>query len=88
MVLDAEAPVGEDIRNYLNLHYVGWTLADVRRELEERLHYESAYYDALLKRGVIVRPMGAAGFTDALRITVGLPSENARLLAALAELVG
>jgi len=38
------------IRNYLNHHYVGWTLADVRRELEERLHYESAYYDALLKR--------------------------------------
>ncbi len=38
------------IRNYLNHHYVGWTLAEVRRELEHRLHYESAYYDALLKR--------------------------------------
>jgi len=44
-------------------------------------------YDALLKSGIVVRPMGAAGFTDALRITVGLPTENDRLLAGLAQII-
>lgn len=39
---------------------------------------------ALLTRGVIVRPAGAFGAPAALRITVGLPSETDRLLAALA----
>ncbi|RTL47443.1 MAG: histidinol-phosphate transaminase [Rhodocyclaceae bacterium] len=34
----------------------------------------------LLKQGVIVRPVGVPGF---LRITVGLPAENARFLEAL-----
>lgn len=38
------------IRNYLNEHFTGWTLSDARRELERRLRYESAYYDALLRR--------------------------------------
>jgi histidinol-phosphate aminotransferase len=38
-------------------------------------------YNALLKQGVIVRPIGAT--TSDLRITVGLPEENARLLTAL-----
>jgi histidinol-phosphate aminotransferase len=45
-------------------------------------------YDGLLRAGVIVRPMGAAGFADALRITIGLPSENARMLEALGPLLG
>jgi len=39
-------------------------------------------YDALLRRGVIVRPVPAP---TALRITVGLPAENDRFLAALRE---
>jgi histidinol-phosphate aminotransferase len=43
-----------------------------------------AVSDALLQRGVIVRPAGPFGAPDALRITVGLAHENARLLAALA----
>jgi histidinol-phosphate aminotransferase len=38
-------------------------------------------YDALLRQGVIVRPIGATP-TD-LRITVGLPEENERFLTAL-----
>ena len=29
--------------------------------------------------------MAAAGFIDAVRVTIGLPSENDRMLAALAE---
>jgi histidinol-phosphate aminotransferase len=40
---------------------------------------------SLLERGVIVRPAGPFGAPSALRITVGWPHENARLLAALAE---
>jgi histidinol-phosphate aminotransferase len=37
-------------------------------------------YEALLSHGVIVRPIGGPEY---LRITVGLPEENARLVAAL-----
>src|SRR6185369_15364778 len=40
-------------------------------------------YQALLRRGVIVRPMEAYGFTEHLRVTVGLPEENRRFLQAL-----
>jgi len=40
--------------------------------------------DALLRRGVIVRPTAPFGAPDALRITIGLPEENDALLAALA----
>lgn len=38
--------------------------------------------DALLRRGVIVRPLGSL-----VRITVGLPEENERCLAALGEIL-
>jgi histidinol-phosphate aminotransferase len=41
-------------------------------------------YDALLRRGVIVRPVPVP---TALRITVGLASENDRFLAALKEVI-
>jgi histidinol-phosphate aminotransferase len=40
--------------------------------------------DALLRQGVIVRPVGNYGLPEWLRITVGLPQENERFLAALA----
>ena len=39
---------------------------------------------ALLTQGVIVRPVGNYGLPEWLRITVGLPEDNARFLAALA----
>lgn len=38
---------------------------------------------ALLKQGVIVRPVGAYGLPQWLRISIGLPKENAAFLAAL-----
>jgi histidinol-phosphate aminotransferase len=44
-------------------------------------------YDALLRRGVIVRPMGVYGFPEHVRITVGTPAENARVVDALAAVV-
>ena len=38
---------------------------------------------ALLKQGVIVRPVGNYGLPQWLRISIGLPQENAVFLAAL-----
>jgi histidinol-phosphate aminotransferase len=45
-------------------------------------------YEELLKRGVIVRPMASFGLERALRITVGTPAENARLVEALRAVLG
>lgn len=42
-----------------------------------------ALVDALLRQGVIVRPMGAFGLPNALRVTVGLREQNERFLAAM-----
>jgi histidinol-phosphate aminotransferase len=41
--------------------------------------------DELLHEGVIVRPMGWMGFPEAIRISVGSPAENTKLLMALAS---
>lgn len=40
-------------------------------------------YNALLRQGVIVRPVANYGMPDFLRVTIGSPSENERFLAAL-----
>ena len=40
-------------------------------------------YQALLRQGVIVRPVANYGLPAWLRVTVGTPAENARFLAAL-----
>jgi histidinol-phosphate aminotransferase len=44
-------------------------------------------FDALQRRGLIVRPMGSYGMPEWLRITVGTPPQNERLLAELKLLV-
>jgi len=44
-------------------------------------------YQALLQRGVIVRPVGNYGMPRHLRVTVGSTDENARFLAALEEVL-
>jgi len=44
-----------------------------------------ATYDALLKKGVIVRPF--ANLPTSLRVTVGKPEENERFLEAFAEVI-
>jgi len=38
----------------------------------------------LLQQGVIVRPIGSYGLPEWLRVTIGLETENARFLEALA----
>jgi histidinol-phosphate aminotransferase len=46
-----------------------------------------AVYDELLRKGVIVRPMHGYGYPRHVRISVGLPEENRKLVAALAEVL-
>jgi histidinol-phosphate aminotransferase len=43
-------------------------------------------YQRLLREGVIVRPLQGFGLPEHVRITVGLPEENERLVKALARL--
>ncbi|MCA1780021.1 MAG: histidinol-phosphate transaminase, partial [Xanthomonadaceae bacterium] len=43
--------------------------------------------EQLLRRGIIVRPVGNYGLPDDLRITIGTSEQNQRLLTTLAELL-
>jgi len=43
--------------------------------------------DELLHEGVIVRPLAWMGFANAIRISVGNPEENSKLLAAMAKVM-
>jgi len=43
--------------------------------------------DELLHEGVIVRPLAWMGFPNAIRISVGNPEENSKLLAAIAKVM-
>ncbi len=45
-------------------------------------------YEALLKRGVIVRPMESYGLDEYIRLTVGLPAENERFIGSLRDVLG
>jgi histidinol-phosphate aminotransferase len=45
-------------------------------------------YHQLLRQGVIVRPMTSFGMETALRITIGTPEENRRLVKALRAVLG
>jgi histidinol-phosphate aminotransferase len=64
----------------LSLQFVpsraNFILVDVKRPAVE-------LYQRLLKEGVIVRPMTSFGMETALRITVGTPEENRRMIKAL-----
>lgn len=42
-------------------------------------------YHTMLAKGVIIRPMGAYGFTNFIRISVGTEEENKRFLGSLAD---
>jgi histidinol-phosphate aminotransferase len=47
----------------------------------------SDIFQRLLKEGVIVRPMSSFGMETALRITIGTPEENRRLVKALKKVL-
>lgn len=44
-------------------------------------------FHALLRKGVIVRPVANYGMPDHLRVSIGRPAENQRFLTALAEIL-
>ncbi len=45
-------------------------------------------YEALLREGVIVRPIGVYGLPNHLRVTVGLKAENERFIQSLKKVLG
>jgi histidinol-phosphate aminotransferase len=45
-------------------------------------------YEALLREGVIVRPVGGYGMPNHLRVSIGLPAENECFLEALSKVLG
>jgi histidinol-phosphate aminotransferase len=51
-------------------------------------HNASDVYQRLLKEGVIVRPMTPFGMESALRVSIGTPEENRRLVKALSVVLG
>src|SRR5204863_1440612 len=69
----------------LGIRYVpsraNFILVDVGRSASD-------IYQRLLKEGVIVRPMTPFGMESALRVTVGTPEENRRLVKALETVLG
>src|SRR5215470_2562681 len=71
--------------NGLGVKYVpsraNFILVDVGRSASD-------IYQRLLKEGVIVRPMTPFGMETALRITIGTPEENKKLLKALRTVLG
>jgi histidinol-phosphate aminotransferase len=42
---------------------------------------------ALLRLGVVTRPIASYGLPNHLRVSIGLPEENARFLAALEQVI-
>ncbi len=58
--------------------HTNFFLIDVKRDAKD-------LYERLLRKGVIVRAMTAYGYPEFIRVTVGLPEENTRFLAALEE---
>jgi histidinol-phosphate aminotransferase len=53
-----------------------------------RVGNAQAVYASMLAEGVIVRPIAGYGMPEHLRVTVGLPEQNERFLAALARALG
>ena len=51
-----------------------------------RVKNAAKIYQGLLQKGVIVRPVANYGMPDYLRVSIGLTTENARLLQALEEI--
>ena len=47
-----------------------------------------AVFQALMKRGIIVRDMNAYGLPEWIRVSIGTPEQNERFLAELKKLSG
>jgi histidinol-phosphate aminotransferase len=62
---------------------LGYARSDANFVLVEAGTDAADLYERLLRRGVITRTMGAFGLPTHLRVSVGLPEENERFVAAL-----
>jgi histidinol-phosphate aminotransferase len=94
---DSEHLAATQETNRIGLEFLAAELA--RRGLEFTpsvanfylVHFErdaEEVFRELLAEGVITRPMGPYGFARSLRISVGTPSQNQRLLGALDRVLG
>ena len=79
-----EAPVAE-LPDVLARRVAGADLFRLRSQ--SRLLPAAAVNEALLRRGVIVRPVANYGLPNHLRITVGTGPQNDRLLDSLAQVI-
>lgn len=78
----AQITAGLDALGVRHLPSVGnFVLVDCRRPA-------APIYDAMLRQGVIVRPVGNYQLPDHLRITIGTPAQNERMLGALRLALG
>ena len=48
-------------------------------------HPSGVLNDALLRRGVIIRPLGPYGLPTQIRVTIGTPAENTKFIEALTD---
>ena len=65
-----------------------WTAPSAANFVLLRLAAPAApVFERLLRRGLIVRPLAGYGLTDCLRISIGLPQDNDRLLATLPQVL-
>ena len=78
----------------INQHLVRAWVASRHRQnisgksLQRQLSSLRTFFRYLLREGVITRPIANYGLPNHLRVTVGLPEENARFLAALKKVLG
>ncbi len=62
-------------------------LPSVANFITVRVPQAGMAYEALLRAGIIVRPLAGYRMPDYLRVTVGLPEQNARFLSALGRIL-
>jgi histidinol-phosphate aminotransferase len=64
------------------------TIAGSANFVLSRVEDGVAVFEALQRRGIIVRPLGPYGMPEYVRITIGRAAENERLLHTLSEVFG
>lgn len=84
-----ERTMQEQRRLAARLHALGlWNAPSAANFLLVQVGAQAAsIYEALLRAGIIVRPLAGYGLAEYLRISVGLPEHNDRLLEVLPQLI-
>ena len=74
----------EDIRKKNQLDYISSKGNFITIDFKQPA---APIYDALLREGVIVRPIAGYGMPNHLRISIGLPEENDKFFTALSKVL-